>query len=154
MARPLGTVLGSVAHVLGQEGTPWAEGQPSRRSFLLAWGRAQARAQAPDCPFAYAVPLCPSADDGFATTDIDLKCKERVTDSESGDSSGEDPEGSKVRALDLALSSPAQFWRRGTPAPACAAAAGEQDPAAANYLPHGKLCHTLDELRPLAGPAA
>nr|KAF6409402.1 capicua transcriptional repressor [Rousettus aegyptiacus] len=35
------------------------------------------------------------ADDGFATTDIDLKCKERVTDSESGDSSGEDPEGSK-----------------------------------------------------------
>ncbi|ELW71053.1 Protein capicua like protein [Tupaia chinensis] len=35
------------------------------------------------------------ADDGFGTTDIDLKCKERVTDSESGDSSGEDPEGSK-----------------------------------------------------------
>ncbi|KAB0407301.1 hypothetical protein E2I00_010985, partial [Balaenoptera physalus] len=35
------------------------------------------------------------ADDGFSTTDIDLKCKERVTDSESGDSSGEDPEGSK-----------------------------------------------------------
>ncbi|XP_069857891.1 protein capicua homolog isoform X11 [Dipodomys merriami] len=35
------------------------------------------------------------ADDGFGTTDIDLKCKERVTDSESGDSSGEDPEGNK-----------------------------------------------------------
>uniref|UniRef100_A0A8D1EBD9 Protein capicua homolog n=1 Tax=Sus scrofa TaxID=9823 RepID=A0A8D1EBD9_PIG len=35
------------------------------------------------------------ADDGFSATDIDLKCKERVTDSESGDSSGEDPEGSK-----------------------------------------------------------
>uniref|UniRef100_A0A8C5K0U6 Protein capicua homolog n=1 Tax=Jaculus jaculus TaxID=51337 RepID=A0A8C5K0U6_JACJA len=35
------------------------------------------------------------ADDSFSTTDIDLKCKERVTDSESGDSSGEDPEGSK-----------------------------------------------------------
>ncbi|XP_066229709.1 protein capicua homolog isoform X2 [Saccopteryx leptura] len=35
------------------------------------------------------------ADDGFSTTDIDLKCKERVTDSESGDSSGEDPESSK-----------------------------------------------------------
>ncbi|XP_006871432.1 PREDICTED: protein capicua homolog [Chrysochloris asiatica] len=35
------------------------------------------------------------ADDGFSTADIDLKCKERVTDSESGDSSGEDPEGSK-----------------------------------------------------------
>ncbi|XP_016047975.1 protein capicua homolog isoform X5 [Erinaceus europaeus] len=35
------------------------------------------------------------ADDGFSTTDIDLKCKERVTDSESGDSSGEDPEGNK-----------------------------------------------------------
>uniref|UniRef100_A0A7N5JV86 Capicua transcriptional repressor n=1 Tax=Ailuropoda melanoleuca TaxID=9646 RepID=A0A7N5JV86_AILME len=35
------------------------------------------------------------ADDGFGATDIDLKCKERVTDSESGDSSGEDPEGSK-----------------------------------------------------------
>lgn len=37
-----------------------------------------------------------SADDSFGTTDIDLKCKERVTDSESGDSSGEDPEGNKV----------------------------------------------------------
>ncbi|XP_055991889.1 protein capicua homolog isoform X3 [Sorex fumeus] len=35
------------------------------------------------------------ADDGFSATDIDLKCKERVTDSESGDSSGEDPEGNK-----------------------------------------------------------
>ncbi|MEJ1288391.1 capicua transcriptional repressor [Cricetulus griseus] len=35
------------------------------------------------------------ADDSFGTTDIDLKCKERVTDSESGDSSGEDPEGNK-----------------------------------------------------------
>ncbi|XP_045148662.1 protein capicua homolog isoform X2 [Echinops telfairi] len=35
------------------------------------------------------------AEDGFSTTDIDLKCKERVTDSESGDSSGEDPEGCK-----------------------------------------------------------
>ncbi|XP_062965619.1 protein capicua homolog isoform X6 [Cynocephalus volans] len=35
------------------------------------------------------------ADDGFSTTDIDLKCKERVTDSESGDSSGEDTEGNK-----------------------------------------------------------
>ncbi|XP_036263956.1 protein capicua homolog isoform X7 [Pipistrellus kuhlii] len=35
------------------------------------------------------------ADDSFSTTDIDLKCKERVTDSESGDSSGEDPESSK-----------------------------------------------------------
>ncbi|XP_049643089.1 protein capicua homolog isoform X1 [Suncus etruscus] len=35
------------------------------------------------------------ADDGFSAADIDLKCKERVTDSESGDSSGEDPEGNK-----------------------------------------------------------
>ncbi|XP_051063435.1 protein capicua homolog isoform X2 [Phodopus roborovskii] len=35
------------------------------------------------------------ADDSFGTTDIDLKCKERVSDSESGDSSGEDPEGNK-----------------------------------------------------------
>ncbi|XP_052619475.1 protein capicua homolog isoform X4 [Peromyscus californicus insignis] len=35
------------------------------------------------------------ADDSFGTTDIDLKCKERVTDSDSGDSSGEDPEGNK-----------------------------------------------------------
>ncbi|XP_060222385.1 protein capicua homolog isoform X5 [Meriones unguiculatus] len=41
------------------------------------------------------------ADDSFGTTDIDLKCKERVTDSESGDSSGEDPEGSKVRIAEL-----------------------------------------------------
>lgn len=48
--------------------------------------------------FVNAVLSAPSADDGFGTTDIDLKCKERVTDSESGDSSGEDPEGSKVRA--------------------------------------------------------
>ncbi|XP_038622978.1 LOW QUALITY PROTEIN: protein capicua homolog [Tachyglossus aculeatus] len=36
------------------------------------------------------------ADDGFNAADIDLKCKERVTDSESGDSSGEDPDGGKL----------------------------------------------------------
>lgn len=54
--------------------------------------------------YASAVLSAPSADDGFGTTDIDLKCKERVTDSESGDSSGEDPEGSKVRAWNLVLS--------------------------------------------------
>ncbi|XP_056653016.1 protein capicua homolog isoform X2 [Monodelphis domestica] len=35
------------------------------------------------------------ADDGFGTADIDLKCKERVTDSDSEDSSGDDPEGAK-----------------------------------------------------------
>ncbi|XP_051845461.1 protein capicua homolog isoform X2 [Antechinus flavipes] len=35
------------------------------------------------------------ADDGFGSADIDLKCKERVTDSDSEDSSGEDPEGAK-----------------------------------------------------------
>ncbi|XP_072464000.1 protein capicua homolog isoform X2 [Notamacropus eugenii] len=35
------------------------------------------------------------ADDSFGTTDIDLKCKEQVTDSDSEDSSGEDPEGAK-----------------------------------------------------------
>lgn len=58
MARPLGTVLGSVTRMLGQEGAPWAKEQPSRRNSLSAWGRAEARAQAPDCPFAYAVPLC------------------------------------------------------------------------------------------------
>lgn len=49
----------------------------------------------------HTVPSAPSADDSFATTDIDLKCKERVTDSESGDSSGEDPEGNKVRFVML-----------------------------------------------------
>lgn len=59
-----------------------------------------------------------------------------------------------MRALDLALSSPAQFWRGGTSAAACAAAAGEQDPEGANSLPRGKLCHSLDESRPLAGLAA
>lgn len=47
-------------------------------------------------PLTDVVPFAPLADDGFSTTDIDLKCKERVTDSESGDSSGEDPEGNKV----------------------------------------------------------
>uniref|UniRef100_A0A7N4V7S6 Protein capicua homolog n=1 Tax=Sarcophilus harrisii TaxID=9305 RepID=A0A7N4V7S6_SARHA len=36
------------------------------------------------------------ADDGFGSADIDLKCKERVTDSDSEDSSGEDPEGAKL----------------------------------------------------------
>ncbi|XP_074075486.1 protein capicua homolog isoform X4 [Macrotis lagotis] len=35
------------------------------------------------------------ADDSFGTADIDLKCKERVTDSDSEASSGEDPEGAK-----------------------------------------------------------
>lgn len=29
MARPLGTVLGSVTRMHGQEGAPWAEEQPS-----------------------------------------------------------------------------------------------------------------------------
>ncbi|XP_074075484.1 protein capicua homolog isoform X3 [Macrotis lagotis] len=36
------------------------------------------------------------ADDSFGTADIDLKCKERVTDSDSEASSGEDPEGAKL----------------------------------------------------------
>lgn len=59
--------------------------------------------QGPGSRWAHTVPSAPSADDGFSTTDIDLKCKERVTDSESGDSSGEDPDGNKVRAWDTVL---------------------------------------------------
>lgn len=37
-------------------------------------------------------PLSPAADDGFSLADIDLKCKERVTDSESDASSGDEPD--------------------------------------------------------------
>ena len=78
------------------------EGRAEARARLQTLYSGQHRAQ----PFANTVASVPSADDGFGTTDIDLKCKERVTDSESGDSSGEDPEGSKVRAWDLLLSGP------------------------------------------------
>uniref|UniRef100_A0A8C3HJ05 Protein capicua homolog n=1 Tax=Chrysemys picta bellii TaxID=8478 RepID=A0A8C3HJ05_CHRPI len=45
------------------------------------------------------------ADDGFNPPDIDLKCKERVTDSESETSSGEEPDG-KVRAAGVIRSPP------------------------------------------------
>lgn len=87
--------------------TPWAEEQHSWTILTAGLGRAEARAQVLDCPsgpFANTVPSTPSADDSFSTTDIDLKCKERVTDSESGDSSGEDPESNKVSAWVLVLS--------------------------------------------------
>ena len=84
-------------------------------------GQSRGQSQAPHCPswqpciqpFTSPVPSALSADDGFSTTDIDLKCKERVTDSESGDSSGEDPEGSKVRAWDLLLSGLMHAGNRG-----------------------------------------
>lgn len=104
-------MLGAVTACWGRWAHPGLRNSIPGHNLLLARGRAEARSWAPDCPsspildlFANAVPSVLSADDGFGTTDIDLKCKERVTDSESGDSSGEDPEGSKVRAWDLVQS--------------------------------------------------
>lgn len=95
----------------------WAGGHTLGRgtTFLnnsYCWQKGvEVRARAPCCsswtvlhPALLPILFAPSADDGFGATDIDLKCKERVTDSESGDSSGEDPEGSKVRVGELLLS--------------------------------------------------
>lgn len=141
MARQLGTVLGAC---LCRTHPGLRSSVPGQYALLL-WGRAEARAQVPGCPsgpFANTVPSAPSADDGFSTTDIDLKCKERVTDSESGDSSGEDPEGSKVSAWDLVLSGLTELQEWGI------FLCVDREPGEGSYLPHGELCHSLDESRP------
>lgn len=65
-----------------------------------------------------------------------------MTDSESGDSSGEDPEGSKVRAWDLALWSHSASGR----GKICSVFVDrEKGLERANYLPRGVLGHSLGD---------
>lgn len=73
-----------------------------------------------------------------------------MTDSESGDSSGEDPEGSKVRAWGLMLSGPCVLG--GRMFLFCVSRWGQIRAQRASYLPHGRL--SLDEWRPSTGLAA